>query len=71
MGIEIPHEIEIRLAEEARKEGISMEALLERLMSERESADHFASNGSPPRVPILNLGAMGLLHRRDINDDAR
>jgi hypothetical protein len=48
-----------------------VDALLERLMSERGAADHLAGNGSPPKVPILHLGAMGTLHRRDIYDDAR
>ena len=34
MSMNISHEIEARLTDEARRQGISVEALLERLMSE-------------------------------------
>ena len=70
MSIDISHETEARLADEARRQGVSVDALLERLMSERGAAAHIvAGNGSTPKVPILHLGAMGPLHRRDIYDD--
>jgi len=71
MSIEISHETEARLTDEARRQGVSVEALLERLMSERGAAAHVAGNGSAPKVPILHLGPMGPLHRRDIYDDVR
>ena len=71
MSLEISHETEVRLTDEARKLGISVEALLERLMSERGVTAHIAGNGSTPKVPVLHLGAMGPLHRRDIYDDVR
>jgi hypothetical protein len=49
-----------------------VDALLERLMSERGADAHVVTgNGSTPRVPILHLGAIGPLHRRDIYDDVR
>jgi hypothetical protein len=70
MTIQISHEIEVRLTDEARKQGISVEAFLEQLMSERGPAAHVVTdNGSTPKVPILHLGSMGPLHRRDIYDD--
>jgi hypothetical protein len=70
--MEISHETETRLTDEARRQGVSVEALLERLMSERGAAARVvAGNGSTPRVPILHLGVMGPLHRRDIYDDVR
>jgi len=53
VSMEISHETEARLADEARKQGISVEALLERLMSERGATAHVAGNGSTPKVPIL------------------
>jgi hypothetical protein len=31
----------------------------------------FLATSSAPEVPILHLGEMGPLHRRDIYDDAR
>jgi len=68
MSIEISRETEVRLTDEARKQGLSVEALLEQLLSERR-ATAFTGNGSVPKVPILHLGAMGALHRRDIYDD--
>lgn len=69
MSIEISHETEARLIDEARKQGISLDALLEKLMSESAATTQAAENGSRPEVPILHLGAMGPLHRRDIYDD--
>lgn len=81
MSIEISHEIEARLTDEARRQGISVDALLERLMKER--GDVFASQAEAieharelvsfgkvtPELPVLHLGAMGSLHRRDVYDD--
>jgi hypothetical protein len=46
-----------------------VDALLERLISEREATAPAA--GSTPDLPILHLGAMGAFHRRDIYNDAR
>ncbi len=71
MSIEVSSETEARLTEEARKQGISVEALLERLMSERGMAAPAPSAGSIPEQPVLHLGAMGALHRRDIYNDVR
>jgi len=71
MSIDISHETEARITDEARRQGISVEALLERLMSESAAAAHVASNGLTPKVSILHLGVMGQLHRRDIYDDVR
>jgi hypothetical protein len=67
MSIEISHETEARLTDEARKQGISVEALLERLMSEGAAAAHIAARA--PELPIWHLGGTGPLHRRDIYDD--
>jgi len=35
MSIQISHETEVRLTDEARRQGISVDALLEQLVSER------------------------------------
>ena len=70
MSIELSRETEARLIDEARRQGISVDALLERLMSE-----HRASAGADARptteLPVWHLGGVGSLHRRDIYDDAR
>jgi hypothetical protein len=71
MSIDISNEIEARLTEEARRLGITIDALLERLMSERGAAAHLGHGGSASEVPILHLGAMGPLYRRDFYEDAR
>jgi len=69
MSIEISHETEARLVDEARTRGISVDVLLEMLMNERGAAAPAAD--AAPELPILHLGAMGALHRRDIYNDVR
>ena len=70
MNIEISVETEARLTGEARKQGISVNALLERLMSERR-ATAGAGVCSAPELPVWHLGGAGSLHRRDLYDDVR
>ena len=62
-------EIETRLADEARRQGISVDALLERLINERAALTPPAQCN--PELPVWHLGGVGALHRRDIYDDAR
>jgi hypothetical protein len=68
MSIDISRETEARLTDEAHRLGVSVNVLLERLMSEHETA-RLAGAGSLPKLPILHLGPMGAFHRRDIYDD--
>ena len=70
MAIEISRETEARLNVEAGRHGISVDVLLERLIEERRAAARIDSAGATPKLPVLHLGAMGSLHRRDIYDDA-
>jgi hypothetical protein len=69
MSIEISHETEARLAAEAQRHGISVNALLERFMNERASLTHSAK--VRPELPVWSLGSVGALHRRDIYNDVR
>ena len=69
MGIQLSHETEVRLTAEARRMGVSVEALLERLIGEKAAAG-VAAGKLTPGVPVLHLGVTGSLHRRDIYDDA-
>ena len=69
MSIEVSHETEARITDEARRQGISVEALLERLMSERGATSHIARTS--PQLPVWHLGAVGSLRRCDIYDDVR
>jgi hypothetical protein len=68
MSIEISPETEARLTGEARKQGISVNALLERLIGARAAN---AGARSAPELPVWHLGGTGSLHRRDIYDDVR
>jgi hypothetical protein len=69
MSIEVSHETEARLNGEARRQGISIEALLERLMSAPVETARVA--GIAPELPVWHLGDVGPLHRRDIYDNVR
>lgn len=70
MSINISQHIETRLTEEAQRQGISVEALLERFINGR-AVSTLPERGRVPELPILHLGPMGPLHRRDIYDDVR
>lgn len=67
MSIEISQETEARLTAEAKRLGITVDALLTRLVGGRAGS---APTRPKTELPAWNLGA-GLLHRRDIYDDAR
>jgi len=67
--IEISSETEARINDEARRQGVSVDALLQRFMSECAAAAHIAGAGAVPGLPRLHLGVMGDLHRREIYDD--
>lgn len=70
MSIHISLQTEARLIDEARRQGISVDALLERMLSE-SAASLLADGTAAPELPILHLGPMGALHRRDIYSDDR
>jgi hypothetical protein len=68
MSSQISRETEVRILEEAQRQGISVEALLERLLAERRSSV-IAGNRPIPELPVWHLGGVGPLHRRDIYND--
>jgi hypothetical protein len=67
MSIDISHETQALLAAEAKKRGVSVDALLARLI------DECAARVRPARpataLPVWRLGGAGDLHRRDIYSD--
>jgi hypothetical protein len=70
MSIEISDQAEARIVDEARRQGVSVDELLDRLMTERGAPVRIASTvATVPELPRLHLGAMGPLHRRDLYDD--
>ena len=68
MSIKISRETEACISEEARKQGVSVDALLELLVKERAATTQPAK--SQPELQVWHLGSVGSLHRRDIYDDA-
>ncbi|HEX3885117.1 MAG TPA: hypothetical protein VHW66_20855 [Stellaceae bacterium] len=68
MSIEISRDTEARLAAEARRQGISVDTLLARLVD--ECAALIRPARTKPELPVWHLGGAGALHRRDIYDDA-
>jgi hypothetical protein len=69
MSLEISTETEARITGEARKHGISVDALLERLMNERTTITPTPDPALRPELPVLHMGPIGSLRRRDIYDD--
>jgi hypothetical protein len=67
VSIEISHETETRLAAEARRLGVSVDAFLSRLISEHAALTKAAQSAAA--LPVWHLGGAGALHRRDIYDD--
>jgi hypothetical protein len=67
MSIQIARETEIWIVKEALRQGISVDELLKRLMNEHVRLS--PANGSVPELPVMHLGTMGPLHRRDIYND--
>jgi hypothetical protein len=70
MTIEISRETEARLTDEAQRQGISVPALVERLLTESWASLTFGSRPTP-ELPVWHLGGAGSLHRRDIYNDVR
>jgi hypothetical protein len=65
--VTLPPEIESRIAEKARAEGISAEAYVERVI--REAAG--AGRSERLRLPVWPGRALSDLHREDLYDDVR
>ena len=66
MTLDISVETEARLETKAKEQGLSMDALLNRLLNDAVDAPARAANGVTPQLPARHLGVRGSLHRRDI-----
>jgi hypothetical protein len=69
MSLDISPETEARLAARAQEQGLSIDALLERLLKDADGLPPSTANGEAPVLPARYLGVRGSLHRRDIYDD--
>jgi hypothetical protein len=70
MGLDISPQTEARIRREAQRQGISVDDLLKRLVND-QAAGTAVQNHQAPELPVLHLGPLGPLHRRDIYDDVR
>lgn len=70
MSLNVSEQTEAQITEEAQREGLSVDALLQRMINERRDSA-LAKQTPSPELPVLHLGPMGPLHRRDIYDDVR
>jgi len=69
MSLDISPKIEAALAAKAQEKGISIDAILERLLNDAGPL-HLGNGNAPiPELPVWHLGVIGSLHRRDIYDD--
>ena len=69
MSISVSLQTEARLTEEAQRQGVSVDALLEWFIISQDVAR--ARVRIAPELPVWHLGPVGPLHRRDIYDDVR
>jgi hypothetical protein len=69
MSLDISPETEACLAARAQEQGLSIDALLERLLNDAGGLPPSTANGEAPVLPARYLGVRGSLHRRDIYDD--
>ena len=71
--LDLKPELEHELLARARERGVSLAVYLHDIVSEhaRVMVQPEPSSGDALKLPILRLGAMSSLHRRDIYDDAR
>ncbi len=69
MNIEISPEAETRLTDEARRRGLSVDAMVEELITDYIPGLLVSPEGGIPELPVWHLGITGSLRRRDIYDD--
>jgi hypothetical protein len=66
MRFDISLETQARLAAKAHEQGLSINAVLERLLNDAGDLKMTTANGELPELPARYLGVRGSLHRRDI-----
>lgn len=71
--LDLEPEVEEGLRVQARARGLALDDYLQEIISKQAHLSHAVgtNNSMVPELPILHLGVMGALHRRDIYNDAR
>lgn len=70
LTVEVTGELEVALKAEAYKQGVSADGIVHRVLVDALTPVKREA-GAVPELPILQLGTIGSLHRRDIYDDVR
>lgn len=70
LTINLPDKLDAALKAQARAKGVSEAGFVQQVL-EQALTPAAISNASTPELPVLHLGAMGALHRRDIYNDVR
>ncbi len=68
MTLDLSPQAEARLIAKAQESGLSLEAFIEKLISDGD-VKASVPIGRTPKLPVWDLGARGELHRRDIYED--
>ncbi|MBI4902827.1 MAG: hypothetical protein HY820_04280 [Acidobacteria bacterium] len=71
LTIELPPELEEALQARAQHQGVSASNIAVSLLTDALTSTATRGPAPPEELPLLHLGAMGPLRRRDIYDDAR
>ena len=72
LTIEVSGELEAVLKAQAQEQGLSADRVARRVLADALTPSvKRESTASTLELPILHLGAMGALHRRDLYDDVR
>jgi hypothetical protein len=71
MSLDISLKTERRLTAKAQELGLSIDAFLQRLLSDAGDLKATTTSGEARELPVRHLGVRGRLHRRDIYDDVR
>ncbi len=71
LTIEVTGELEVALNTQASQQGDSADNVARRVLADALTPSLKHEAGPTPELPILQLGTIGSLHRRDIYDDVR
>ena len=69
LTIDLPENLDVALQTQARARGVSPAGFVQQVLEQVLAPVSGAA--STPELPILHLGAMDALHRRDIYNDVR
>lgn len=69
LTIELPEKLDAALEAKARASGASASLVIQQILEQALTAEADAAASQGPELPLLRLGSMTSLHRRDIYDD--